>query len=127
MFEKSFIYLEVRQGYIKATELNSRKEVTKSCDGLSHPRTLMGDFVAIEACIKSIVNEMAPKSFMRGPITVFVHLLERAEGGFTNVEVRAFKEAALGAGAHMAKLPNHLSPLTKEQLLAGNFSELCGI
>ncbi|UPW20336.1 hypothetical protein M0C34_08765 [Agarivorans sp. TSD2052] len=127
MFKKAVLYLEVRQGSIKATELNSGKTLTHSSDAFAHPRSLIGDFFAVERCFTSIVNDLAPKTFLSGPTTIVVHLLENAEGGFTNVEVRAFKEAALSAGGQVVSFPSSEALLTKEQLITGAFAQLDSI
>lgn len=127
IFNKAMLYLEVRKGNIKATELTSNKTVIRGSDALAHPRSLMGDFLGVASCFKNIVNELCPKTFLSGPTTIFVHLLENSEGGFTNVEIRAFKEAALGAGGQVIKFPNSLTLLSKEELLNGEFTELNGI
>jgi hypothetical protein len=46
-----------------------------------------------------------------------VHLVPKAEGGYTSIELRAFKEAAEGAGAKMAWMcDDNYGPLTDQQI-----------
>lgn len=124
---KSILYLEVRKGLIKATELKSGRTTTKISKALTHPRSLMGDFFGVTKCIESIVKELSPKKFLSGPTTIIIHLLENGDGGFSNVETRAFKEAALSAGGQRVKFPNKPIVLNKDELLSGNFSCLDNI
>jgi rod shape-determining protein MreB len=65
----------------------------------SHPRSLMSDFVMGEQLLKALVKKL-PKShaFAASPRVLF-HLQGDPAGGFTQVEIRAFREMALGAGA----------------------------
>lgn len=65
----------------------------------SHPRSLMSDFTLGEQVLKAFVKKL-PKSHVFAPAPrVLFHLQGDPAGGFTQVEVRAFREMALGAGA----------------------------
>ncbi len=66
-FTKSTIYLEVYEGKVKATELHSDLSTESTCSGLSHKRTLMGDFFSIEKCFKEVVSKLCPKKFLSTP------------------------------------------------------------
>ncbi|WP_229613480.1 hypothetical protein [Vibrio parahaemolyticus] len=99
MFKKNHIYYQFRKGEVTALHVETNKTLVKGCLALAHPRSLMGDFFAVQECLISISKELIPKSiFSLAPVAV-VHLLETSDGGYTNVEIRAFKEAVLGAGA----------------------------
>lgn len=65
----------------------------------SHPRSMMSDFTSGEQVLKAFVKKL-PKghAFSPSPRVVF-HLQGDPAGGFTQVEIRAFREMALGAGA----------------------------
>ena len=83
----------------------------------------MGDFLEIQDCFKRIAKELVPKRFyLKDPIAV-VHLLETVEGGYTNVEIRAFKEAAFGAGAKQIFMSNSDTELSQSQILKRDFDE----
>lgn len=114
MFKSTHIYYRVKKGQVHATHVESGKVVYKSCSALAHPRTLMGDFFDVEKCFKDISAELLPRTlFSLSPIAI-VQLLETSEGGYTNVEIRAFLEAALGAGARRVFSPRqnqHCLPL----------------
>jgi rod shape-determining protein MreB len=65
----------------------------------SHPRTMVGDFNASEQVVKAFIRKLAGSSwFALAPRIVF-HPLGDPAGGFTQVEIRAFREMALSAGA----------------------------
>jgi hypothetical protein len=120
---KRHLYYQVKKGEVTVTSLEDGKSITRACSALNHPRTLMGNFMEIEDCFKSIAKELAPRRFLlQAPIAV-VHLLESVEGGYTNVEIRAFREAALGAGARDTFMPSNKSKLSETQILSRDFAE----
>lgn len=55
------------------------------------------------------------RSYVRAPI-VLAHLIPQVEGGYTNVELRAFREAMVGAGAaQVYLLADHPPPAVAQQ------------
>jgi rod shape-determining protein MreB and related proteins len=65
-----------------------------------HPRTLISDFAVAEALLKSLVRKLfAGSSIFRVAPLVIVHPRIEPEGGFTQIEIRALHELAIGAGA----------------------------
>jgi rod shape-determining protein MreB len=88
-----------------------------------HPRIMVSDFTSAEYLLKAYVRRMAGRFRFFAPAPMIVlHLKDDPDGGFTQVERRAFRELALGAGASRVKL--YLGPdLSDAQLLSGNFSE----
>lgn len=123
---KSAIYLEVYEGKVKATELHSDRSIESACSGLNHQRSLMGDFFSVEKCFQDISSQLCPKTFLSTSPVLYIHLFGKNEGGYTNVEVKAFTEAGMGAGASTVKLIDSKRLLNKELLLKGQFSELKG-
>jgi hypothetical protein len=72
----------------------------------------MGDFAAVQAGMKEALAQLGlGRWYKRAPVTL-THLLPKVEGGYTNVELRAFREAALGAGSAQAYLLADHPPLT---------------
>jgi len=124
---KRHLYYQIKRGQVTVTFVEDDKSITKSCSALNHPRTLMGHFMEIEDCFKSIAKELAPRRFLLQDPTAVVHLLESVEGGYTNVEIRAFREAAFGAGAREIFVPNSNSKLSKSQILNREFTEWDGV
>ncbi len=68
----------------------------------SHPRTLISNFVVAEKILQHIIDTMFKPTFLK-PLIV-VHPMETMKGGITQIEFRAFKELALGAGARDSTL-----------------------
>ena len=86
----------------------------------AHPRSMVSDFTAGELLLKSLLPKVLQKSFLTVAPLVVVHLTGNPVGGFTQVEVRAFHEMALSAGA--AEVLVWQGPaLSNEQLLSRNF------
>ena len=84
----------------------------------SHPRTMVGDFTASEQVIKGFMRKLRDSSWLVMAPRVVFHPLGDPAGGFTQVEIRAFREMALGAGASdvlMWQGPE----LTDEQVCSG--------
>jgi rod shape-determining protein MreB len=67
-----------------------------------HPRALLSDFTVAEVIMKHFVTKAAKANrggiFRSAPIVV-LHPLIDPEGGFTQIEIRAMHELAIGAGA----------------------------
>lgn len=104
MLRKPVIYIQVHPGYLSVRRIGTGGSTRRECAALSHPRTLMGDFTAVEACFRTLFTELTTNRFFPLKPSVVVHLVPEAAGGYTNVEERAFQEAALGAGARVCKV-----------------------
>jgi rod shape-determining protein MreB and related proteins len=65
----------------------------------AHPRTLVSDFVMAEQFIKYQLRRVLDKSLLSIAPSIVMHPLGSPAGGFTQVERRAFREMAAGAGA----------------------------
>lgn len=124
MFKKSHIYFQVRSGSITATHTESGQSITDHCAGLSHPRSLMGNFLVVESCMKELVSKLLPRSFLSVAPLGVVQLMEKSEGGYTDVEIRAFQEAALGAGCRQVLFVDSATPLSNQDVIDRNFNEL---
>jgi rod shape-determining protein MreB and related proteins len=65
----------------------------------AHPRSLVSDFYTAEVLIKHLLKNLLASSLFAISPRIVMHPLGSPEGGFTQVELRAFKEMALAAGA----------------------------
>lgn len=65
----------------------------------AHPRTLVSDFLSAELLLKALIKQSVGKGFLAASPAALMHPMGSPEGGFTAVELRAFRELALGAGA----------------------------
>ncbi|NTV96500.1 MAG: rod shape-determining protein MreB [Thiobacillus sp.] len=88
---------------VEAMQLAGRPDI-RLVNGFRHPRTLLADFTAAEMALKHLMARLAPgRWFAPAPVLV-LHPLPDQEGGLTAIEVRAFRELALGAGARQVYL-----------------------
>lgn len=85
-----------------------------------HPRSLVSDFTVGEQLLKAFLRRMQGRSFLAIAPKVVLHPLGNPAGGFTQVEIRAFHEMALGAGASQVVVWQGRS-LTDQELLSGQF------
>lgn len=115
MLKRPLIYIQVQRGYFIAKRVGTDRRVHKSCAGLEHPRTLMGDFQVVADCFKSAFGELCPGIRLFKP-RALVHLIPAVEGGYTNVELRAFREAAALAGASFTFMSTYERPHTDSEL-----------
>lgn len=65
----------------------------------SHPRSLLADFAIAEKLLRYLFKKLSDSRLFRPAPAVVIHPMEKLEGGLTDVEIRAFSELALGAGA----------------------------
>ncbi len=124
MFRRNHIYYRFKKGEVTATHIETNQSATKLCPALSHPRTLMGDFYQIEACVTELTKQVFAKCwFTRAPI-VIVQLLGVAEGGYTNVEIRAFQEVMYRSKTKKVYFADTEVLLTPADIRTNNFPKL---
>ncbi|MFG6428818.1 rod shape-determining protein [Roseateles sp. LYH14W] len=84
----------------------------------AHPRSLVSDFTLAEQVLKGFIWRVRGRRLFTMSPVIVMHPLGEHAGGLTQLELRAFRELALGAGAASVRIwlgP----PLTDEQLLSG--------
>ena len=80
----------------------------------AHPRSLVSDFTAGEQLLKEMIYRCLGRSLFSIAPAVILHLIGDPEGGFTQVEIRAFREMVLACGAE-TKTSFSPSPLTSSR------------
>lgn len=70
----------------------------KLVNPVSHPRTLMGDFTIGQQLLNALLRRLDGSAWLTFAPRIVMHPLGTPEGDFTQVERRAFREMALGAG-----------------------------
>ena len=88
----------------------------------AHPRSLVSDFVLGEQTLKAFLARMNSGRFFAPAPKIVMHLMGDPAGGFTQIEVRAFREMALGSGASQVSVWQG-RPLTDHELLSGRFPD----
>ena len=83
-------------GSSAAAAIGANIEIIKP---FSHPRVLLADFKVGEKLLQYALREILGNNTLTPTPRLVVHPMEKTEGGLTMIEVRAFKELALGAGA----------------------------
>lgn len=68
----------------------------------AHPRSLISDFDAAEAILRVYMRRALTRPFWLLAPTIILHPLGSPEGGFTQVELRAFRELGLALGGSAA-------------------------
>ena len=91
-------------------------EPSQIVNPFAHPRSLVSDFTVAEQLLKYQVLQVTKASFFRTPPSIIMHPLGTPAGGFTQIERRALRELALGAGASTVYLKEG-EPLTDGELL----------
>ena len=82
-----------------SAEFSKNELDTKIINPFSHPRVLISNFVVAEKVLQHIIHTLLKHKFLATSPLAVVHPMEKLEGGLTQVELRAFKELALGAGS----------------------------
>ena len=95
------VYAKVRRNAIHLRRIDTGQELDLRAEReFSHERTLLGNFVNAESLLKGGLKQM--KTFVRP--CLLIHPLENVQGGLTQIEERAYRELAIGAGAAKAVL-----------------------
>ena len=81
---------------------------------------MVSDFTTGEQVLKAFVRQLNKRSRFRLAHRVVMHLAGEPAGGFTQVEIRAFREMALGAGASSVIIWQG-PELTNEQILTRRY------
>lgn len=92
----------------------------KVVNPFAHPRSLVSDFTVGEQLIKAFITKMATGGIFAVSPSIVMHPLGDPAGGYTQIEVRALQEMAMGAGARSAKVWQG-RPLTDQELLSDRF------
>jgi hypothetical protein len=95
---RKFAYIKVYPGYLVARIVGHPKEITVDCPGLTHPRSLIGSFDILTTAMRKVNQETRATALLVIQPKVFVHLIPTAEGGYTQPELRAVRQAAIEAG-----------------------------
>ena len=114
---RKLIYIQVYPGHFVARVYGGGEAIRRECNGLAHPRTLAGDFFAIQKGLRDIFDQLSTPWMKIVKPCALLHLVPRAEGGYTNIELRAFKEAVESSGARMGLLcDDKYGPLSDSQI-----------
>lgn len=96
MFSKP-LYIQVRPDEFQVRDLDTARTRRKQAiPEFSHPRMLVGNFSAAQACLKSLVSEIRGLALFTPAV---IHPLATLEGGLSQVEETTLRELARGAGA----------------------------
>jgi len=82
--------------------LVTNKNTTVS-EPFSHKRLLLSDFTLAEKLLQYIFNTVQKRKFGLLP-RVVIHPMEKTDGGLGQIEIRAFRDLAIGAGARDVKV-----------------------
>ena len=120
----NLVYIKVFKGYIEARTYGENNEKKFFSNGLSHPRSLAGNFEEVETTFKNALSEQPKKWLGLLKSNVLVHLVPKMEGGYTPTELRFFREAALGGGASKVYLMTDQHPPLKDTELYETYKAL---
>jgi rod shape-determining protein MreB len=84
-----------------AKEFSSSTTI-KTVNPFSHPRQLIVDFDSAEQILRHAFIQITNGKILAPSPKVVIHPMEKLEGGLTQIEIRAFRELCLGAGAREA-------------------------
>ena len=75
----------------------------------------MGEFYEMKKSLRKVLEQLGLRRWYMAKPVVLVHLIPKVEGGYTNVELRAFREAMLAAGVGEVYLLIDHPPLTAHE------------
>lgn len=114
---KNMIYLKVYKGYIEVRTVGESNEQKFYSKGLNHPRSLAGDFFEVESTVKEAISKQPKTLFGLFKPVVIIHLVPAAEGGYTMLEEKFFRESVISSGvSKVIFLKEERKTLSDEQL-----------
>lgn len=112
------------KGKIIAVGSNARAsqscQTVKIVNPFAHPRSLVSDFTVAEQLIKAFIKRLGGQGIFSVAPEIVMHPQGNPAGGFTQIEIRAILEMALGAGASKVKVWQGRA-LTDHELLSRQF------
>ena len=122
---RKIVYIKVYRGYLIARTIGQNNEQRFNCNGMTHPRTLVGELPEIKETFRACIQEQPNSLFGLMRPKVIIHLLVQAEGGYTEEERRALWEAAkFGGGIDPFLISNCNQPLSDEDVRSLMFGSL---
>ncbi len=86
----------------------------------AHPRSLLSDFTLADLVLKGFISKVWRRAMFKPFPVMVLHPLGAFDGGLTQIEIRAMRELARGAGA--SQVVFWLGPeLTDEEVISRNF------
>ncbi|MDD5056945.1 MAG: rod shape-determining protein [Sideroxydans sp.] len=107
-------------GFGAEARLHTTMQSVEITNPFAHPRTLVSDFTVGEQLLKAFLRRMVGSSIFAVSPKVVLHPLGDPEGGFTQIEIRALHEMAMGAGASKVIIWQGRA-LSDQELLSGKF------
>ncbi len=124
LFKQAILYFQIKEGKVLGKDIRTGNTYSQQCEGLIHPRVLIGNFEQVEHCFNKITKKLCGQHFLSPSPIIIVHLQDPIEGGCTDIEARAFKEAALGAGAREAHVTDISRALSDQNILEKRYRVL---
>jgi len=110
----------------QAAMLKANGQADTVVNPFSHPRSMVSDFTVAQQLMKHLVRKSVGSTWLPSSPCVVLHPLGDPEGGFTQVEIRAFHELALGAGAAQVTVWTG-RPLTDQEAKTRTFPQGEGV
>ena len=101
-------------------KLHASETGVKIFNPFTHPRSLVSDFTMAEQVIKGLVRKLLGSSRYSPSPMIVIHPQVEYAGDFTQVEIRAIRELAMGAGASRVIVWEGRE-LTDQELLSKSF------
>jgi rod shape-determining protein MreB len=116
--EKPLVAIIDSDGKKKVTAIGNQASFakasnTKIINPFSHPRIILSDFSVAEKLFQHIIKLLKPK--ILSPIVV-IQAMDKTEGGLTQIERRALRELAYGAGAMDVFLDDGVEELDRAKI-----------
>jgi rod shape-determining protein MreB len=102
-------------GVGEAARLAAATQSADLVNPFKHPRSLLSDFTVAEVILRAFLKKLFDGRLFAGAPIVVLHPRVNPEGGFTQIEIRALRELAMGAGASKAVVW-HGRDLTNDEL-----------
>lgn len=107
-------------GVGNAAQLHKLTPSINVVNPFAHPRSLVSDFTVGQQLLKAFLRRVLRPSIFTTSPKIVLHPLGNPDGGFTQIEIRALHEMAIGAGAYQVVIWQGQA-LNDQELLSGQF------
>lgn len=114
---KSQVYIQFYENRIKVSRLDTQESVEeKPKEAFSSSRLIIGDFVAAETCLRTLIKKLWNSKWGSPTLLAVVQVMEKCEGGLSKVEKRIIQEVVERCGAKKVKIYEGKYPLSLSEV-----------
>ncbi len=118
LFKTDYLYVKISTNAVEITNLITDETISrKAVENFSTTRVVVANFNNITSLIISMLRELGISTSFFSTKKILIQQMEKQDGGLSDIEKRALRDAAEQAGARFVILIDHPNKLSSEEAL----------